>query len=181
VQREPSVVASSHQEKHHHSPPSVAIHIGEHRGGLSQHTKTAEVGLPTDLIRVLEGSPQTSSLAYTVGLWVQRESSNPQGHVLGTRPQGNSNQCPGLLLVIPPGPPHSSTIRGGSRATDQGYFDLFGMGGSNVVASADQTEDRYGSNLSASCSGLPQVSQGGVVELPVLDPLYAFHINGKVV
>ena len=42
----------------------MAIHRGEHRGGLPQQTQTAEVGLQTDLIRVLEGLPQTSGLAH---------------------------------------------------------------------------------------------------------------------
>ena len=55
----------SYQVKHHYSPPSVAIHIGEHRGGLPQQTQTAQVGLQTNPIRVLEDLPETSSLAHT--------------------------------------------------------------------------------------------------------------------
>ena len=65
MQGKPSVVVSRYQEKYHHSPPSVAIHIGKHRGGLPQQTQTAEVGLQTDLIGVLENLPQTSGLAHT--------------------------------------------------------------------------------------------------------------------
>ena len=123
MQGEPSVVVSSHQEKHHHSPPSVAIHIGKHRGGLPQQTQTAEVGLQTDLIRVLEDLPQTLSLAHFGCLHVKRESSYPQVHDLGKRPQGNGNQSPGLVmeprnLAILPGPPHSYSTGGGSRTED---------------------------------------------------------------
>ena len=72
VQGEPSVVVTSHQEEHHHSLPSVAFHIGEHRGRFPQQTQTAEVGLQTDLIRVSEGLLQISSLAYTGCLRIQR-------------------------------------------------------------------------------------------------------------
>ena len=60
-------MASSHQEKHHHSLPSVAIHIGEHRGRFLQQTQTAEVGFQTSPVRVLEGLPETTSLAQTGG------------------------------------------------------------------------------------------------------------------
>ena len=63
-------------------------------------------------------------------------------------------------LVVPSGPPHSSSTGGGSRAVDRGDSDLSRVDRSNVVASVGQTEDRNGSNLSASGSGLPQVSQG---------------------
>ena len=54
VQGEPSVVVTSHQEEHHHSLSSVAFHIGEHRGRFPQQIQTAEVGLQTSIIRVLE-------------------------------------------------------------------------------------------------------------------------------
>ena len=123
VQGEPSVVASSHKEELHRSLPSVAFHFGEHRGRLPQQTQTAEVGLQTDLIRVSEDLPQTSSLAHTGCLRIQRESSYSQVHDLGARFQGNVNQCPGLLLgssnlVIPPSSPYSSSTGGGSRVTN---------------------------------------------------------------
>merc|ERR1712239_63727 len=62
MQREPFFVARSHQEECHNSPPLVVIHNGQHRGRFPQQTQTAEVGLQTDLIRVLEDLPQTSSL-----------------------------------------------------------------------------------------------------------------------
>ena len=121
---EPSVVASSHQEKHHHSPPSVAIHIGEHRGGLPQQTQTAELGLQTDLIRVLDGLPQTSGLAHFGGLRIQRESSDSQVHDLGTRLQATAIDTLDYYWdpetwLFPPVPPHSSTIGGGPKGCPQ--------------------------------------------------------------
>ena len=82
MQREPPVVVTSHQEKYHHSPPSVAIPIGEHGGGYPQQTQTAEMGLQTDLIRVLEDLPQTSGLAHSGHLLFQGEYSNSQVHDL---------------------------------------------------------------------------------------------------
>ena len=139
MQGEPSVVARSHQQEYHNSPPSVVIHNRKKRGRLSQQTQTAEVGLQADLIGVLEDLPQTSGLAHTGRLRIQGESSNSQVHDLGERPQGSGNQHPGLLLgsgnlVVPPGPPHSSSTGGGSRAADHGNFDLSGVDRSNVVA-----------------------------------------------
>ena len=89
MQGEPSVVARSHEEEYHNSPPSVVIHNRKHRGRLSQQTQTAEVGLQADLIRVLEDLLQTSSLAHTGRLRIQGESSNFQVHDLGKRPQGH--------------------------------------------------------------------------------------------
>ena len=94
VQGEPSVVVTGHQEKHHHSCPSVAFHIGEHRGGFPQQTQTAEVGLQTDLISVLEDLPRISKLAHTGCLHVQGDSSDSQVDDLGAALQGNGNQCP---------------------------------------------------------------------------------------
>ena len=61
VQGEPSVVVPSHQEERHHFLPSVDFYIGEHRGRFPQQTQTAEVGLQTSLVRVLEDLPQISS------------------------------------------------------------------------------------------------------------------------
>ena len=84
---------------------------------------------------------------------------------MGTRPQGSGNQCPGFLmgshdLVVLPGPFYSSGTEKGLTAADHSDSDLSGVDGSNVVASAGQTEDRIGSNWSASGRGLPQVWQG---------------------
>ena len=61
-------------------------------------------------------------------------------------------------LVVPSSPPHSSGTGGGSTAADQGDSDLSEVDGSNVVASVGQAEYINGSNLTASGSGLPQVS-----------------------
>ena len=102
-------MATSHQEEHHHSLPSVAVHIREHKGRFPQQTQTAVVGLQTNLVRVLEDLPQISSLAHTGCLHIQGESLDPQVYDMGAGLQGNGNQCPGLLLgprnfVIPPGP-----------------------------------------------------------------------------
>ena len=146
-----------HQEEPHHSPPSVAFHIGEHRGGFPQQTQTAEVEFQTSPVRVLEDLPETASLAHTGYFHNQRESSDYQVHDLGAGLQGNGNQCPGLLLgssnlVIPPGPSHSSSTRGGSKAADLGNSDLSRVEGSNMVASVGRTEDINGSNPSASGS-----------------------------
>ena len=63
-------------------------------------------------------------------------------------------------LVVPPGPTHSSCTGQVYRGTDQGDSNLSGVDRSKVVASAGQTEDRNGSNPSASGSRLPQVSKG---------------------
>ena len=68
-------------------------------------------------------------------------------------------------LVVPPGPSHSSSTGEGLTVADHGDSDLSRVDRSNMVASAGQTEDRIGSNLSASSSGLP--------------PLYAFLISWK--
>ena len=163
----------SHQEECHDSLPSVVILNRQHKSGFPQQIQNAEVGLQTDLIRVLKGLLQISSLDHTGYLHIQRESSDSQVHDLGTRLQGNGNQCPGLLLgssnlVIPPGPSQSSSSRGGLRTRDQGNSDLSRVEGSNVVASAGQTEDRNGSNLTSCSSGLRQVSQreyGGAPQL----------------
>ena len=108
------------------------------------------MGLQADLIRVLENLPQTAS---------------SQVHDLGERPQGSGNQRPGFLLgshnlVVPPSPSHSSSTGEGLTAADHGNSDLSRVNRGNVVASAGQTEDRIGSNPSASSSGLPQVWQG---------------------
>ena len=48
-----------------------------------------------------------------------------------------------------------------------------------MVASAGQTEDRIGSNLSASCSGLPQVSQGEQRGAPQLGSTLRFSDQQK--
>ena len=63
-------------------------------------------------------------------------------------------------MIVPPSPSLSSSTGEGLTAADHGDSDLSGVDRSNVVASAGQTEDRIGSNPSASSSGLPQVSQG---------------------
>ena len=63
-------------------------------------------------------------------------------------------------LIVPPSPSLSSSTGEGLTAADHGDSDLSRVDRSNVVASADQTGDRNGSNPSASGSGLPQVSQG---------------------
>ena len=186
MQGKPSVVASSHQEKHHHSPASVAIHIGEHRGGLPQRTQTAEVGLQTDLIRVLEGLPHISSLAHTRCLHIQRESSDSQVHDLGARLQGNGNQHLGFLLrscnlIVPFGPSLSYSTGEGLTAADHGDSDLSGVDRSNVVVLAGQTEDRIGSNILPTAADYLKFHKGSKEELPNLDPLYAFHISRKVV
>ena len=52
MQGEPSVVARSHQQEYHNSPPSVVSLIGQRRGGLPQQTQSTEVGLQVNLIRV---------------------------------------------------------------------------------------------------------------------------------
>ena len=49
----------------------MIIHKGQHRGELSQQTQTAEVGLQTDLIRVLEDLLQTASVAYNGHICIQ--------------------------------------------------------------------------------------------------------------
>ena len=84
-------------------------------------------------------------------------------------------------LVAPSSPSHSSSTEEGLTVADYGNPDLPGVDRSNMVASAGQTEDRNGSDLSASGSKLPQVWQGCKEELPNLDPLYAFHISGKFI
>ena len=101
---------------------------------------------------------------------------------LGRRPQGSCNQHPRLQLgsdnlVVSPGPPHSSSTGGGSRAAGHGNFDLSGVDRSSMVASAGQTEDRNGSNPSASCSGLPQVSQGEQGGAPKLGSTLRFSVE----
>ena len=137
------------------------------------------MGLQTNLIRVSEDLPETIGLTHTGCLCIQRESSDSQVHDLGARLQGNGNQCPGLLLgssnlVVPPSPPHSSSSGGGFRATDLFDSDLSGVDRSNVVASAGQTEDRIGSNLTASSGGFPQVSQGEYGGAPKLGSTLRF-------
>ena len=153
-------MAPSHQEEPHSSPPSVDFHTGEHRGGYLQQTYAVEVGFQTSPIRVLEDLPEPAGLAHTRRLHIQQESSGSKVHDLGARPQGNGNQCPGLLfgsnnLVIPPGAPQSSCTGGGFTAADRGNSDISGVGLSNVVASLGQTEDIICSNPAASGSGLP--------------------------
>ena len=76
-----------------------------------------------------------------------------------------------------------SSTGGSSRAADQGDSDLSTLGGSNVVASVGLTKDRKGSNPSAmpvavDCLRFPKNSRE---ELFNLDPLYTFHISGKVI
>ena len=89
-----SVMARSHQEEHHYSPPSMVIHKGQHRGRLPQQTQAVEVGFQASPVRVLEDLPETASLAHSECLHIQQESSGSQVHDLGARPQGNGNQCP---------------------------------------------------------------------------------------
>ena len=48
----------------------------------------------------------------------------------------------------------------GSTAADWGDSDLLGVEWNNLVASVGQAEDGNGSNLSAKCYEIPQVSQG---------------------
>ena len=123
-------------KEYHNSPPSGVINKGGYRCRLSQQTLSDEVGLQISPIRVSEGLPPTASLAHTGCVRIQEVS--PNSHDLGGGHQGNGNQCPGLLLrssnlVVPPSPPHSSSSRGGFRATDQGNSDLSGVDRSNVV------------------------------------------------
>ena len=99
MQGEPQVVASSHRERAHNSPTYVDLHSGEHTGRLSQQTQSAEVGLQTSPIGVLENLPETTSLAHTGCIRIQEESPNSQVHDLGGGLQGNGNQCPGFLLL----------------------------------------------------------------------------------
>ena len=88
-----------------------------------------------------------------------------------------------VTWLFPPSPPYSSSSGGGFRATDRSDSDLSGVNRSNLVASAGQTEERYGSNLRPIRNRLPQVFQeeyggGGA---PQLGSIYALHISGKVV
>ena len=117
------------------------------------------------LIRVLEDLPQTASVAHTGSLCIQGDLSKLQVLVLGSRSPCSGNQRLGFLLgscnlIVPPGPSLSSSTGEGLTAADHGDSDLSGVDRSNVVVSAGQTEDKIGSNLSVSSSGLPQVSQG---------------------
>ena len=91
MQRELSVVATSHQQEYHNIPSSMVGLSGQLRGGFPQQTHTAEVGLQADFIRVLEDLTQTASVANTGCLCIQGNSSNSQVHVLGERPQGSGN------------------------------------------------------------------------------------------
>ena len=142
------------------------------------------MGLQAYLIRVLEDLLQAASVAHTGCIRFQRDSSNPQVHDLGSRSPCSGNQHPGFLvgshnLVAPPGPPHSSSTGGGSTAAGHGDSDLSGVDRSNVVASAGQTEDKIGSNLSASSSRLPQVSQGEQRGAPQLGSTLRFSDQRK--
>ena len=152
----------SHQQEYHNSPASVVCFRSQHRSGLPQQTQTAEVGLQADLIRVSEDLPQAASVAHTGCFRFQGDSSNNQVHDLESRPPHSGNQRPRLLLgsgdlVVPPGPSHSSSTGEGLTAADHGDSGLPRVDRSNVVASAGQTKDRNGSDLSACGSRLPQV------------------------
>ena len=183
VQDEPSVVATSHQEEHHHSLPLVALHIGEPRGRFPQQKQTANVGLQTDLIRVLEGLQQISSLAYTGCLCIQRESSDSRVHDLGAAPQGNGNECPGLLLgsrnlVIPPGPSHFSISR---EQKIEVILICPGWKGAMWWPQLVKLKTEIASIHLPALVDCLKFPKGSTEEIPKLDPLYAFHISGKVI
>ena len=96
-------------------------------------------------------------MAHTGSLGIQGDLSKLQVHVLGSRSPCSGNQRLGFLLgscnlIIPPGPSLSSSTGEGLTAADHGDSDPSGVDRSNVVASAGQTEDINGSNLSASGS-----------------------------
>ena len=112
-------------------------------------------GISNQPCKSFGGYTRDCKSGHTGCLRVQRESSDSQVHDLGAGLQGYGNQCPGLLLgsgnkVIPLVPLIFSSTGGSSRAADQGDSDLYGVGGSNVVASVGLTKDRNGSNLSVS-------------------------------
>ena len=58
---------------------------------------------------------------------------------------------------------------------------MFRVGGSNVVASVGQTEDRMAPIRLPAVADCLKFPRGSMEELPNLDPLYTFHISGKVV
>ena len=82
-------------------------------------------------------------------------------------------------MVVPPCPSHSSSTGEGFTAADHGNSDLSRVDRSNVVASAGQTEDRNGSNPSASSSRLPQVLQGEYRGAPQLGSTLRFSDQWK--
>ena len=176
MQGKPSVVTSSHQEESHSSPLSVDFHTEEQRGGFPQQKQSAEVGFQTSPIRVLEDLPETASLAHTGYFCNQRESSDYQVHDLGAGLQGNDNQCPGLLLgssnlVIPPGPSHSSSTRGGSKAADLGNSDLSRVEGSNVEPQLVELRTEMAPIQLPAVADCLKLPNGSKEELPNMDPL----------